>query len=157
TQAKRVFINQALWPRDFNLSQQFNSAVSCVRLRDILMQQNRLHDLIADGVHHTQRSHRLLKDHRDFFAPNLADQFTFRVKFGNVRDTLRFILCLSMKQDLTANNSPRTANNLEKRARSHTLTTARLTYQTQRFTALQAQVNTIYRFDHALIGKKVNV
>ena len=40
-------------------------------LREILMQPQRLGDLVADRQHRIERGHRLLKDHRDLVAANV--------------------------------------------------------------------------------------
>src|SRR5690606_21358204 len=53
---------------------------------DLLMEQDGLHDLVADGVHGAKRSHRLLEDHRDFRTADTADLGAAMVKLHQVDD-----------------------------------------------------------------------
>ena len=45
-------------------------------LRDVLVQPDRLDQLVPDRVHRVQRGHRVLEDHRDVVAADLAHSAT---------------------------------------------------------------------------------
>src|SRR5690606_40030180 len=51
-------------------SEQFRRALFRFLLARLHVQANRLDHLVADGMHRTERGHRLLKDHRDFAPAN---------------------------------------------------------------------------------------
>ena len=83
---------------------------------NILMQQNRLDDLIANGVDRVQAGHRLLKDHGDLAAANRKH---FALGAGND--------VFAVEQNRTAvKPSRRPRNQLHRAHRRDTLATTRL-------------------------------
>ena len=55
-----------------DLLQQLDGAAAALRARAALMHRQRLHDLVADAEGRVEAGHRLLEDHRDVLADDLA-------------------------------------------------------------------------------------
>ena len=68
----RIVVDPPLGPRDPDLLQRLERARLGFLLRDVLVEQDSLDDLGADLVHRVQRGHRILEDHRDVVAADLA-------------------------------------------------------------------------------------
>ena len=64
----RIRIDPLLRLRDADFVQQVDRLLAGLGLRRVLMEDDRFHDLRADGEHRVQRGHRLLKDHADVAA-----------------------------------------------------------------------------------------
>ena len=60
-----VFVHAPARIRDADIAQRILRDRLCLACANALMQQNRLGDLVADGVDRIERGHRLLKNHRD--------------------------------------------------------------------------------------------
>ncbi len=57
---------------DLHKFQQFNSTSQCGFRRDALVKADSFNELVADREYRIERSHRVLKDHRDLIAANLS-------------------------------------------------------------------------------------
>ena len=68
----RVVVDPAFGPRDPDLLQRLERARLGFLLRDVLVEEDPLDDLGTDLVHRVQRRHRVLEDHRDVVAADLA-------------------------------------------------------------------------------------
>src|SRR5262249_53032736 len=68
----RIFLHASLGVGDVHDLQHLDGLVHGVPSAQPLVQPDRLGDLLADGEHGIQRGHRLLEDHRDLFAADLA-------------------------------------------------------------------------------------
>ena len=95
----------------------------------LLMQQNRLKNLIANCVHRIQAGHRLLKNHRDLTATNF--QHLALRKCQQIAST---------KENRSAINSAwRTRNQLHRRHRSYALATTRFTNDCKSLSRMNGQ------------------
>ena len=57
---------------DADHAQELDRCGACLRLRDAPVGANRLNHLLLDGEHRVQAGHRVLEDHRDVLAPQIA-------------------------------------------------------------------------------------
>ena len=71
-QLMRIAVDRLLRIGDVDLGQKVDGALAGRRLADFLMRQDLLGDLPADGVDRRQRGHRILEDHGDLAAAQLA-------------------------------------------------------------------------------------
>src|SRR5690606_38330842 len=95
-QPKWILVDQAFWPGNADPLQHFDAALARFLFSRIGMQPDHLRNLIANGVHQTERGHRLLKDHRNLIPPNLADEFSFWIEFRQVDDLICLTVPLAM-------------------------------------------------------------
>ena len=83
---ERVLIDVAARIGHADPSQHLYGLVVRLFFGHLLMNANRLNDLTADGMHRTERGHRLLKDHGNLFAANVSEYAAvgiFRGQFDN--------------------------------------------------------------------------
>ena len=71
-QAHRIHVGAIARPRNADRRQRRHGALIRLLARHLEMRPHRLGDLIADGKHRIERAHRLLKDHADAAAADLA-------------------------------------------------------------------------------------
>ncbi len=69
----RIIGAAALRLRDADEVQELDRSLERGAPIDLLMKADRLRDLVADAMHRVERGHRLLKDHRDLVAADVAD------------------------------------------------------------------------------------
>ncbi len=79
-----VAVDRGLGVRDLDLGQQFEHAGAALGGGHLEVDLQRLADLEADAVDRRQRGHRLLEDHRDLAAADVADGAAARVEAGEV-------------------------------------------------------------------------
>ena len=104
-----------------------------------------LHQLFRHAHERIQRSHRILKNHRDVTAPQIA-QLTRR-QFQNIA---------AIEFDCPAGNSPRRlGNQAHDRKVRDGLAGARLADDAQRLAALNFKADAVHGFDRAVFGVKV--
>src|SRR5260370_132055 len=72
-QLPRVLVQAALGPSDAHAREQLDGAQACRFMRQLLVQADRLDDLVADRVHRAEGGHRLLENEPDLAATDLAD------------------------------------------------------------------------------------
>src|SRR5881275_3043952 len=68
----RVVVDPLFRPRDSDLRQQVDRSPARLALLQVVVRVELLLDLPADRVHRVQRGHRVLEDHRDLLAADLA-------------------------------------------------------------------------------------
>ena len=71
-QLMRIVVDAAFGVGNPDHPQRLDGAVASFGARGLLMESNRLADLAADSENRVERGHRLLKDHRDSRAANVA-------------------------------------------------------------------------------------
>ena len=104
-----------------------------------LVQPQRLADLLLHAVQRVQRGHRLLEDHRDAVAADLAQRL-----FGRAEQIL------AVEADAAARvPRGRVRQQLEHRERRHRLARAALADQRERLAALDRERDAAHRLDHA--------
>ncbi len=102
--------------------------------------------------HRVERGHRLLKDHRD---PRAADLAHF--VFGQLGEDRRLRLPLRVHHDLPAGDSAGRGDQPDDRHRGHAFAAAAFADQAERFAARNAQRDIIDRADHALVGVEIGL
>ena len=140
----RILVEATLCERDLHELQHLDRALLRFLLRHILVQKQGLDELLSDGEHRIQGGHRLLENHRDLLAADLT-----HLVLGHLYDIL------SLKEDLAALDLTRLLDQSHDGERGHTLSTAGLTYDTQRFSLLHIEGNIIDRLYEAGLGMKV--
>ena len=140
----RVLVEATLCERDLHELQHLDRTLLCFLFRHVFMKKKCLDELLSDGKHRIQGGHRLLENHRDLLAADLT-----HLILGHLYDIF------SLEEDLAALDLPRLLDQSHDRERSHALSTAGLTYDTQRFSFLYIEGNIIDRFYEAGLGMKV--
>ena len=116
----------------------------------VLVQRDRLGDLITDGVDRVEAGHRFLENHRDVIAPNFA-HLGLR-EFGDVSS----LTVLAFEGDFALDNfARRRGNQTHDREARDGLTRPRLTDHRQRLALLDVESHTIDGLDHTLVGVKI--
>ena len=80
----RVGVDELARVADANRFEHGDRPIFRLDLIDLLVQDDRLGDLVANRVHRRKRGHRLLKDHGDLVAANVAHQRSGRVDLSQV-------------------------------------------------------------------------
>ena len=125
-------------------------------LRDILVQQDGFDDLAANRVHRRKGAHRLLEDHGNILAPDIADLGTGGIETRQVDDPISIGARLAggVKQDLPGVDAPRRRDNAQDRMRRDGFATAAFADDAQHFAAPHGQVDAFHRPDRALVQWK---
>jgi hypothetical protein len=107
---------------------------------------DRLDELPADLVVGVQRRQRVLEDHRDVVAADVA-----QLGFGGVDQVA------PLEQDLAADPRVRVAREPHHRQARHALARARLADDAERLAAVHAIGDAVDRLDHAVGGVEVDL
>ena len=124
------------------------------------MEPDRFGDLVADGVDRAERGHRLLKDHRDVLAPNIADLGPARAEgdqIDRLSDFRPIVLADPMKEDLPVHDPAGMIQNLQDRPRRDALAAAALAHDTERLAALHLKRDAVHGAHDAVLGGKLGI
>ena len=115
------------------------------RLREALVERQRLGDLAADGQHRVERGHRLLEDHRDLVAADPAH-------LGPAQPEQ----VAALEADRAAREAAgRDRDQAQDRERGDALAAAALADHAQGLAAPQLERDAVDRLDHAVAGQEV--
>ena len=143
----RVFARPLCRLGDFDELQHLDGFLVGGGLREILVQPQRFGDLVADRQHRVERGHRLLKDHRNVVAADIA-HFVF-VELQQV---------FPLQRDRAADDlSWRIGDQPHDRQRRHRLAAAGFADYCQGLAAPQRERDVIYGFDDARPGEEVGL
>jgi len=107
-----------------------------------MVQQDGLHDLVADGVDGVEARHRLLEDHGDVVAADVA-----HLALAEAHQIVDFPLLLA-EQNLPAIEPARRARDeLQRAHRRHALAAAGLADHRQRLALIDAQAHAVHGLD----------
>ena len=138
----RVFVEAAFRRGDAHALQSGDGAAAqCARGGAAVMRAHRLGDLVADGEHRIEAGHRLLKDHRDAIAANVAHLRQRQVE-----------QVPTVEHDLTSGDAARWRHQTHHRQRQHRLAAAGLTDDAERAATTDRDVDAIHRRDIAASG-----
>jgi len=79
-----VLVDALLGQRDAHLAQHLDGQLPGLPLALLLVEHDRFHDLVADGVDGVERGHRLLEDHGDLVPADRAVFLALGVEPGEV-------------------------------------------------------------------------
>ena len=120
--------------------QHLDRLCACLAGSDAAVAQDGFRDLIADGEHRVERGHRLLEDHRQLVAAQIAQ--------ASCRQLQQI---LALEQHLTAGDAPgRLRHEAHDRERGDALAAARFADDAERAAALEAEVDAVHRAHFAL-------
>ena len=140
----RIGLQTACGIRDADLLEQTARHLEGTRPGLFSMHIDRLGDLHADGQRRIERTHRLLKDHRDAIATNLA-----HLRIRQLEQVLAF------EQDLAGHNpTRRVGNQPHQRHGGHALARARLADDGQSLASLQREGHIVDRGQFAAFGSE---
>ncbi|MDT4847552.1 hypothetical protein FQZ97_816120 [compost metagenome] len=125
--------------------EQVEGFLARLRLGEAAVQHQRLADLARDGVHRVQRRHRLLEDHADAVAADLA-----HLLLGQADEFL------SVELD-AARDLGRRRQQAHERHHGDRLAAARLAHDAQRFAALQREGDAAHGFGRAALRLQADV
>ena len=144
-QLVRVFLGPLLRLGDLDEPQHLDGLVHRRGFRQILVQPDRLADLGADRHDRVQRGHRLLEDHRDLVAADVA-----HLGFAERHEILAVDL------DRAADDaSRRVRHQAQQRQRGHRLAAAGLADDRQGFRAAHRERDVVDRLDDPEPGEQV--
>src|SRR5688500_18022556 len=161
TQLEGVIIDDLLRPRHSYTCQQVNGLFTSLLLGNLLMQNDRLDNLLANRPHRDHGGHGFLEDHRDVVTANIANFFAIRVESGDIDHIHRFVCATSLngsvKQKFTTLSLARWGNQLEQRECSDTFATTTLTNDAECLAAFYAQDNTVHGAHNPFSQVKVSM
>src|SRR5262245_13761298 len=110
------------------------------------MQQDGLLDLVADGEDRVERGHRLLEDHADLVAADLAH---LRTKPTVLQQVDWFLSAILLEEDLAGFNFAWTRNELQDPQAGDTLAAAAFADDPQHSTTRDVKGDAIERSNHS--------
>jgi len=143
----------ALGRGDADLLEHFDDAGPRFGRRDILVQKNRLGDLIADRMHGREGGHRLLEDHAHQSAAHLVELFGVIAKLGNVDLPGPG----RTEEDLSCDDFPRLLDEPKNGVAGDRFPTTRLPHERQGPPAPDRKRDAIHRRQHALVRKEMRL
>ncbi len=144
-QLVRIFAGPLCRLGDLNQPQHFHRLIVGGALREILMEPQRLGDLVADRQHRIERGHRLLKDHRDLVAADVSHLGFFEL-----------YQVLSIEGDRAADDlSGWVGDQAHDRQRGHGLAAAGLANHRQRLAPPQREGDVVDRFHDPRTSEEV--
>ena len=143
-----ILLDTALGGRDTDRLERVDGPRHCLFLTDVLVKDDRLGDLVADGEDRVQARHRLLEDHRDVRAAHTAQ--LLRPKSQQITP---------VEPDLAVDDlAGRDIQQLHDRQRRDALAAARLTDDPQSLATLQGEVDAVNGSDcpvhHVEVGSE---
>ena len=108
-----------LGPRNADATEQLDAAIARFALAHATVQLNGLDDLVADGVHETERAHRFLEHVTDHPAANRAHGSTVGAERHQVQLT-----SITLQHDLAAHDPPGLGDDPQDRVRGNALAAA---------------------------------
>ena len=150
---ERVFIDTALRLRDADIPQQLDGAGAGGGARQASMLAHDLRDLVADGVVHAERRHRLLEDQSDPAAAHRAHLAAMRVER---REVERLLPVTAAQPDVPGHDAPGPVDDAQDGARGDALATAALTDDAERAAAVHVEADAFQRANDALVLVKLD-
>ena len=135
---------------DAHLAQHLHRPRARLARRLLLVELDRLHDLVADGVHRVQAGHRLLEDHRDLAAADAPVGTAVRVHLRQVH----LAVVLAAEPQAAADGGGGGRHQPHDAERGHGLAAAALADQPQGAVAPHRQVDAVHRAHGAAVGMK---
>ena len=145
---KRIAVDGVFRIGDLDALQQIDDALAPRPFVQVGMDAQRLVDLAADRVHGRQRTHRLLKNHRDFAPADRPDLPAARVQGGQIDDPVG-IAADAVQQYLAAHDLAGGGDDLQDRPGGHTLARTGLADDAQRIAAPQGEADIVDGLEHA--------
>jgi len=110
----------------------------------VAVRLDRLLDLKAHLEDRIQAAERVLKDHRDVLAANVADLLAAHLQ-----------QVIAAEQDLAAHDPARFVDQAQDGQGGHALAAARLADDPERFPGGQVKTDAVDRLDHAVVGEEL--
>ena len=157
-----IFVDRLLRLRQSNPSQHVDGHLARGLFALVLMVGHCFSDLIADGVDRIERRHRLLKDHGDLGAADVADLPPILVTLGNV-DDLRpltgtvFAGLDLMVEDLSPGDFARRTDQTQYRESGHGFAAAAFTQHAQRAPAVDVKADIVDRTHDTFIQEEIGL
>ena len=146
-----VAVDRGLGVRDLDLGQQLEHAGAALGGGHVEVDLQRLADLEADAVDRRQRAHRLLEDHRDLAAADVADGAAARVEAGEVGGGA----VGAVEADLAGGDAAGAVDDLQDRAGGDRLARARLADDAEGPAAVQGEGDAVDGGDEAGAGREL--
>jgi hypothetical protein len=143
----RVLLHAAVGVGDVHELQHLDRLVHGRPPAQPFMEPQGLGDLLAAGEHGVERRHRLLEDHRDFFAANLP-----HLAGGQIHEVPAVVEDLAL-DDLARGRR----DQLHDAERRHGLAAAGLAHDPEGLAFLDVQVHAVHGADDALVGEEVRL
>src|SRR5262249_49991828 len=143
----RVFLHAPLGIRNVHDLQHLDGLVPGVAAAQPLVQPDRLGDLLADREDRVQRGHRLLEDHRDLFAADLA-----HLRGREVQEVAPVVYDLALHDP-----SGRLRDEPHDTERGDRLARARLAHDAERLALVDEQIDAVDGADDALVGEEMRL
>src|SRR4051812_11778373 len=142
----RILAQPRLGLRYVHEAEHLHRALGRRGARQALVQLDRLGDLPADGEHRIQRGHRLLEDHRDAVAAQIA-----HLGFAQLEQVA------SLVADRAADDAPRGRHQSQDGKRADALAAAGLADDAKRLALRQAVADAVDGAHHAIAGEEMRL
>jgi hypothetical protein len=134
-------------PRNAYLRQQLHRSGPGVLARHVLVEPQRLRDLLRDAVDRVERSHGILKDHSDTVAAHLT-----LLPVAHLKDALTLVT------DIAAHHLPRRLRDKpHDRQRGHRFPRARFPNHAQCLTSLKGETHSVDSLHDTVAGEEMHV
>src|SRR3990172_8976077 len=119
TQLEWIIVDDLLRPGHFDTRQHVDGLFTSLLLGNLLMQDDRLRNLLANRAHWNHGGHWFLENHRDVVAANIVNFLAIRVERGNIDHIYRLVSTTALnglvKQNFTTLDPARWRHQLEQR------------------------------------------
>ena len=129
----------------FDAGQGLDGDVACFGLVDVLVQEDGFGDLLADGTDGAEGGHRLLEDHGDLIAANIAELAVVRLELCQVDDVggVGAVFKRAVEANLAFNDLARGRDETHDRHGGHAFATAALADDADDLAAADVEVDAI--------------
>ena len=127
---------------------------ACRLLVELLVEHDRLDDLVADGIHRAQGRHRILEDHGDVVAADGTHLSAIVLE----PDEIDHAALLAAEADGAAHDSAtRVGQQTHHRQGGYALAGAALTHYPDGFSGVHREIDAIYGMHHPVVGEEPGV
>ena len=151
----RILLHALLGRRNGNCPHDLDRPVVRFAPRKILVRLDAFANLLTDGQHRIQGGHRLLKNHRNFSAADLA-HVAVR-SFQQISCRVATLTIAGRVPDLSASNLPGRLNQPQNGQSRHALAATGLSHHPQGASAPQRERHIIHRAHNTIAVRKVNL
>src|SRR5680860_1358282 len=145
----RIRMEALLCVGNVDLFQHLYGTAMCLSPAYILMEDNCLHQLLANLVDRAQRCTRFLENHGDFATPYATHLATIRGKIRNVNPILLLIAVVSVVDNLATNHPSGRSNHAHNGSGSDTLAATTLSNDRNDLPSLDRETGASHRMHHA--------
>ena len=143
--------------RNANVGEPLDDRLVDGAVAEVGVQPDRLGELVAEGMHRAERTHWLLKDHRDFAAADGPDFGAVGLEGHQVDAANLSGGVAQVVEDLPIDDAPRAVHDLQDRFGGYTLAAAAFADDPQRFAGVHVERRAVHGIDDAFTREEVRL